>query len=58
MPSDDVNSLTTGLSGCGALGAALSLILPTIQSSVAAAIQTAANAPLQQAGVGQTICPN
>jgi len=58
MASDDVNSLTTGLSGCGAISASLSLVLPSIEASVAAAIQAAASAPLQQAGIGQTICPN
>ena len=58
MPSDDVNSVTTSLSGCGAVSASLNLILPTFELSVAAAIQAAASASLQQAGVGQTICPN
>ena len=58
MPSDPVNSLTTTLSGCGAIGAYLNYFLPTIESQFAAAIQSAAAPTLQQAGVGQTICPN
>jgi hypothetical protein len=58
MPADAVNSLTTSLSGCAALSSFLPLALPTIETQFTAAIQSAASPSLQQAGVGQTICPN
>jgi hypothetical protein len=58
MPADPVNSLTTTLSGCGTLGAFVNAVLPTIETQFTATIQSAASVPLQQAGVGKTICPN
>jgi len=57
LSADPVNSLTTVLSDCGTLSGILNAILPIIEAQFTAVIESAASGPMQQAGVGQTICP-